>query len=130
MDLATGKPVASEEESGDLGNSESDISTHQEQRVTVKPIACTIAAGKHHASSTSACQKGPKAGRKTWPHHLQISPDTAHHTEAVFSIVREIYGQESDDPMNDLDVNTAIWGIFLNATLRAAFILDKTMRRI
>ena len=40
--------------------------------------------------------------------------------EAVFSIVREIYGQEHDDPIDDLDVNMAIWGIFLNATLRAA----------
>ena len=26
----------------------------------------------------------------------------------------------TDDPMNDLDVNMAIWGILLNATLRAA----------
>ena len=41
-------------------------------------------------------------------------------TQAVFSTVREIYGREHDDPMNDLDVNMAIWGIFLNATLRAA----------
>ena len=41
-------------------------------------------------------------------------------TEAVFSIVREISGREHDDPTNDLDVNMAIWGIFLNATLQAA----------
>ena len=47
-------------------------------------------------------------------------PDTAHHTEAVFSIVREIYGREHDDPMDDLDVNMAIWSVFLNVTLRAA----------
>ena len=37
----------------------------------------------------------------------------------------KIYG----DPMKDLDVNTAIRSIFLNATL-APFILDKTMRAI
>ena len=49
-----------------------------------------------------------------------MSPDTVHHTEAVFSIVREIYGREHDDPMDDLDVNMAIWGIFLNATLRSS----------
>ena len=42
------------------------------------------------------------------------------HTEAVFSIVREIYGREHDDPLSDLDVNVTIWGICLNATLRAA----------
>ena len=38
-----------------------------------------------------------------------MSPATVHHTEAVFSIVREIYGREHDDPMDDLDVNMAIW---------------------
>ena len=31
-----------------------------------------------------------------------------------------LHGREHDDPMDDLDVNTAIFGIFLNATLRAA----------
>ena len=31
-----------------------------------------------------------------------------------------ICGREHDDPMDDLDVNMAICGIFLNATLRAA----------
>ena len=30
-----------------------------------------------------------------------------------------------DDPMDDLDVNMAIWGIFLNTTLRAAVHLGK-----
>ena len=49
-----------------------------------------------------------------------MSPAAIHHTEAVFSIVREIYGREHDDLMDDLDVNMAIWGIFMNATLRAA----------
>ena len=31
----------------------------------------------------------------------------------------KIYGREHDDPMDDLDVNMAIWGIFLNTTLQA-----------
>ena len=57
---------------------------------------------------------------KEWPHNLHVSPATAHHTEAVFSIVKEIYGREHDDPMDALDVNMAIWGIFLNTTLQAA----------
>ena len=55
-----------------------------------------------------------------WSHNLHVSPATVHHAEAVFSIVRWIYGREHDDPMDDLDVHMAIWGIFLNATLRAA----------
>ena len=31
-----------------------------------------------------------------------------------------IYGREHDDPMDDLDVNMAVWGKFTSATLRAA----------
>ena len=103
------KPVASEEESGDVNHSDSEIWINQEEQVTGKPVARELAWEKPLASGRSANQEGPKAGRKTWPHHLQISPDTIHHTEAVFSIVREICGRRADDPMKDLDVNTAIW---------------------
>ena len=39
MDTATEKPVATEEESEDTDNSESEIWTYQEEAVTVKPIA-------------------------------------------------------------------------------------------
>ena len=49
-----------------------------------------------------------------------VSPATVPHTEAVFSIVRRIYGREHDDFVGDLDVNIATWSIFLNATLGAA----------
>ena len=40
--------------------------------------------------------------------------------EAVFSIVRKIHERERDEPMDDLDVNMAIWSTFLNTTLQAA----------
>ena len=55
-----------------------------------------------------------------WSHNSHASRATVHHTEAVFPIVRGIYGREHEDPMDDFDVNMAIWGIFLNVTLRAA----------
>ena len=54
-----------------------------------------------------------------------MSQATIHHLEAVYSIVRGIYGREPDDPMDDLDVNMAIWGVFLNTTLQAAVHLGK-----
>ena len=73
MDTATVKPVATEEESGDMDNSESEIWIYQEEAVTVKPIAYKTAAVKPYTSSKSACQEGPKAERRAWPHHLQIS---------------------------------------------------------
>ena len=63
------------------------------------------------ASSKSDCQGS---------HNQNVSPATVHRTEAVFSIVRGIYGREHDDPMDDLDVNMATCGIFLNTTLQAA----------
>ena len=71
----------------------------------------------HPVNQTTA---SPRAERKEWSHNLHVSPATVHHTEAVFSIVRGIYGRQHDDPMDDLDVNMATWGIFLKATLRAA----------
>ena len=111
MDTATVKLVATKEKSNvDLFASE----TRSEEDVTGKPAAYKTAAVKPHAPSKSACQ-----GRE-WSHNLQVSPATIHNTEAVFSIVRGIYGRELDDPLSDFDVNMAIWGIFLNATLRAA----------
>ena len=75
----------------------------------MRPIAHKKATAKPHASSES-----------DWSHSPHVSPATIHHLEAVFSIVRSIYRREHDDPMDDLDVNVAIWCIFLNATLRAA----------
>ena len=61
----------------------------------------------------------------TWDHYLHISPDTSHYMEAVFSMVREIYGKPPGDLVTDLNVNLAIWGMFMNTTLRAAFDLGK-----
>ena len=49
------------------------------------------------AGQAPDCQEGPKAERKARPYHLQISPATARHMEAVFSIVRDIYGREHYD---------------------------------
>ena len=45
--------------------------------------------------------------------------------KAVFSMVRKIYGRRPGDPMEDLNVNLAIWGMFMNTTLRAAVHLGK-----
>ena len=118
MEKATEKPVATKEESGDVDSSESE--TGSEVDVTGRPVAYTTATGTPYASSKSDCQGGPKAERIEWSHKLHVSPATVHHTEAVFSIVRKIYEREPADPMEDLDVNAAIWSIFLNTTPQAA----------
>ena len=123
MDTATVKSVATEE-SGNVDLSESETWSLQEEAVTGKPVAYKNTTEKPYASSKSDLQGSPKAERKEWSHNLHVSPATVHHTEAVFSIVRNIYGREHDDPMGDLDVNVAILGP------SSSSILDKTMRRI
>ena len=40
--------------------------------------------------------------------------------EKVFSIVRQTYGRSPTDDLNDFDVNTAVWCIFMSVTLQAA----------
>ena len=106
MEKATVTLVATKEESGDVDSSESE--TGSEVDVTGRPVAYTTATGTPYASSKSDCQGGPKAERIEWSHKLHVSPATVHHTEAVFSIVRKIYGRKHDDPMDDLDVNMTL----------------------
>ena len=69
-------------------------------------------------SSLEETQK-PKAVSKIWPHNLQISTNYVPHMEMVFSILRQRYGLGPMDQMKHLDVNTAIWGIYLSVTLQA-----------
>ena len=93
--------------------------TGSEENVTGKPVAYKTTTVKPCAPSNSACQGRPKAEKVEWSHNLHVSPSTIHHTEAVFSIIGELYGRGREDPMHDLDVNMAIWDIFQNATFRA-----------
>ena len=82
-DTATGKPVATKEESGDVDLSESETGCFQEEAVTGRPVACEKATGKPNASSKSDHPVSPKAERTEWPH---MSPATIHHTEAVLEV--------------------------------------------
>ena len=65
-----------------------------------------------------------------WPHNLHISSNYVHHMEKVSSIVRQRYGRSPTDQMKDLDVNTAIWDIFMSVTLQAAVHLGKDYTEI
>ena len=62
-------------------------------------------------------RKVQKDTEATWDHNLQVSPNTSHYMEAVFSTVRKIYGEPPGDQMENLNVNWAIWGMFMNTTL-------------
>ena len=65
---------------------------------------------------SSAFQKSQNNKEAT----LELSPDHVPYMNDIYDTVRKIYGRPSDDPMVDLDVNVAIWRVFMNATLKAA----------
>ena len=89
MDEATGKLVATKEESGAVDLSESETWSFHEEEVTERPVACKTAKGKPGASSESENSGNPKAEIKEWTHNLHISPDAVPHMETVFSIVKK-----------------------------------------
>ena len=61
----------------------------------------------------------------TLEHFFAISPQTISFAEAVYDMVRKVYGRPSGDPVEDLDVNAAIWGVFMNA--KQQFTSEMTM---
>ena len=107
MDKATVKLVATEEESGDVDLSESETWSVHEEEVIGRPVADKQLQGNLEHPANQESRKTPKLKENNG------------HSETVFSIVIKIYKREPADPMEDLDVNAAIWGIFLNTTLQA-----------
>ena len=73
----------------------------QNNKSWVQPLA--------HGVSSSVDQESQKVTEATWDHNLQISPNTSHFMEAVFYMVRKIYGKQPGDPVEDLNVNLAMW---------------------
>ena len=63
--------------------------------------------------------EGSEPESQMWPHHFHVSSDRVPHMEKVFSIVRQTYGWSPTDDLNDLDVNTVVWGKFVSVTLQA-----------
>ena len=56
---------------------------------------------------------GSKPKSQIWRHYFHISPDFVPDMERVFSIVRKIWDQTAAEDLKDLDVNTAIWCMFM-----------------
>ena len=99
LDVGTRKLVATEEDQEHLNYPEDSISSRK-----------LVAAGNSETEGTD----------KIWPHNLHISTGCVLHMDKVFSVVRQSYGLSPTDQMKNLDVNTAIWGIFMSVTLQAA----------
>ena len=77
------------------------------------PLPKTVKLGGQpvaHGASSSVDQESQKNTEATWDHYLHISLDTSHYMEAVFSMVRKIYGTQPGDPMEYLNVNIWLFG--------------------
>ena len=100
-------PHEREENSGETDDSESEPWYYKS--ASKNNEAC----GKPHAGETAesstAFQKSQKNKEATVGHSIAISPQTISYTEAVYDIVRKIHGRPSDDPMEYLIVNMALW---------------------
>ena len=51
-----------------------------------------------------------------WPHNLRVSRADVPHLEKVYSNLRQQLKREPEDKMEDLNVNTMIWGEFMMVT--------------
>ena len=83
------------------------------------------ACGKPLAGGTaepisSEFQKSQSNDGATLEHFFVISPHNILYMSDVHDMVRNVYRRPAGDPMEVLDVNVAICGVFMNATLKAA----------
>ena len=113
LDISTGRHVATKEDQEHLNYPEDSESTRK------------LVAPENPGNSRNWRTEG---NDKDWPHNLHISTNCVLHIEKVFSIVRQRYGVSPTDQMKNLDVNTAIWRIFMSVKLQ--FILGKITQKI
>ena len=111
--------------------SESESLSFQEEAVLERPIACNKATEKPDASSKSDHPGNPTAKRKEWSHTVYtcLQPQLTVRKQS-FSIVGEIYGRVHDDPMDDLDVDMAIWVTTLHAAVHLGQDYDENLRYV
>ena len=109
MEKQRGNPSHQEEESEDSDNPEAETWYYKG-----KPVAQNSKAWGQplaHGASYSVDKESQKDTEATWNHYLQRSPNTSHYMEGVFSMVRKICRRQLGDPVKDLNVNLAIWGM-------------------
>ena len=113
--ISLGRPVATDKDQKSLNRQEKSVMSTGE----------LAAAGYQRCSENPEIPEDSEPKSRIWPHHFRTSPDCVPHMEKVFSIVRKIYDRKPTDDLKDLDVNTAICGIFMSVTLQAAVHLGR-----
>ena len=63
-----------------------------------------------------------------WPHNLHFSIAYVSHPGKVLSNVRQRFGRKLGDKMEDLDVNTILWKMYMSVILQAAVHLGTIMQ--
>ena len=111
LDVCTGKLVATDKDQESLN--------FPETVCTGKLVAPGYGGYPGNLGTPGNSEDSESEGR-IWPHHFHVSSDCAPHMEKVFSIVRQTCGRNPTDNLNDIDVNTAVWSIFMSVTLQAA----------
>ena len=111
------KPAATDKSQESREFSESESWSIHEKEVTEKPVA----------SRTSGNSKNSKAGSRKWSHNFHMSPAVVPHVDKVCSIVRKIYGRSPTDDLNDLDVNTAVWGVYSSLEEQNSVVTEKSL---
>ena len=102
--------------------------TAKGNKLRVNPLPKTVKLGSNPLHTEPVLQLTWKIKRIHKRHGTTTSKYRRTHPicmEAVFSMVRKICGRQLGDPMKGLNVNWAIWGMFMNTTLRAAVHLGK-----
>ena len=78
---------------------------------------------------SSEFQESQQDSEATWDNCLQLPLPTTQCTNAVFSLVWDIYGQYHDEGMSDLNVHLVIWRMFMYTTLQALISIGQRILR-
>ena len=103
--ISTGKPVATDKDQKSLNRQENLTSAQGHLwQLNTKDV--------QEISEVPEDSEGSELESRIWPHHFRKSPNNVDHMEKVFLIIRKTYVRKPTDDLTDLDVNTAISGIF------------------
>ena len=120
MDKAKKKVVATKEESSTVDLSESETWSFHEEEAKGRPVAYTTVTGKPGASSKSENSEILKLKeRNGHTIYTCLQPQCLTWKQYSRSSEKAIE-REPADPMEDLEVNAAIWSMILNTTIQAA----------
>ena len=121
-----------------LGNQPLGVQIKMAQRQVLKCARVSERARKLAVADTNQDQNFPERARKLvpqnldindedyskWPHNLRVSRANVPNLETVYSNLRRQLERKPEDKMEDHDVNSLIWGMFMIVTQQAVIPLD------